>query len=88
VPVRYVSGHLLGEGAPHAWIEALLPDPNIPGQFRVVPYDPTHRVTPTLDYVTIAVGRDYADITPTSGTIFGALGHFTARKQAWVLNRV
>ncbi|MEO8621021.1 MAG: transglutaminase family protein [bacterium] len=88
IPVRYVSGHLLGEGAPHAWIEALLPDPDVPGQFRVVPYDPTHRVTPTLDYVTIAVGRDYGDITPTSGTFYGVLGRFTARKQAWIVNRV
>ncbi len=88
VPVRYVSGHLLGEGAPHAWIEALLPDPDAPGQFRVVSYDPTHRVTPTLDYVTVAVGRDYSDITPTSGTFYGAMGRFTARKESWVVNRV
>ena len=46
VPARYVSGHLLGEGAPHAWIEALLADPEHPGALRVVAYDPTHRVAP------------------------------------------
>lgn len=84
VPVRYVSGHLLGEGAPHAWIEALLPDPETPGQFRVVPYDPTHRTVPGLDYVVVAVGRDYGDIAPTSGTFHGVTGRFTASKHAWI----
>ena len=85
VPARYVSGHLLGEGAPHAWIEALLPDPDEPGALRVVPYDATHRVAPGLNYITVAVGRDYADIAPTSGTFQGASGHFTARKNAWIV---
>jgi transglutaminase-like putative cysteine protease len=85
VPVRYVSGHLLGEGAPHAWIESLLPDPEWPGQRRVMAYDPTHRVVPGLNYITVAVGRDYADIAPTSGTFEGASGHFTARKNAWIV---
>jgi transglutaminase-like putative cysteine protease len=85
VPARYVSGHLLGEGAPHAWIEALLPDPIVSGALRVVPYDPTHRVVPGLNYITVAVGRDYADIAPTSGTFQGASGHFTARKNAWIV---
>jgi transglutaminase-like putative cysteine protease len=78
VPARYVSGHLLGEGAPHAWFEALLPD-------RIVAYDPTHRRAPTDDYITVAVGRDYADVAPTSGTFTGfAAGRFTAHKDAWV----
>jgi len=85
VPVRYVSGHLLGEGAPHAWIETLLPDPELPGQLRVIAFDPTHRVTPGLNYITVAVGRDYSDIAPTSGTFQGASGHFTARKNAWIV---
>ena len=85
VPVRYVSGHLLGEGAPHAWIEALLPDPDLPGALRVVAYDPTHQVTPGLNYITVAVGRDYADIAPTSGTFQGVTGHFSARKNAWIV---
>ena len=85
VPVRYVSGHLLGEGAPHAWVESLLPDPERPGELRVVAYDPTHRITPGLNYITVAVGRDYADIAPTSGTFQGASGHFTARKNAWIV---
>ena len=85
MPARYVSGHLLGEGAPHAWIEALLPDPEHQDQLRVMAYDPTHRIAPGLNYITVAVGRDYADITPTSGTFQGASGHFTARKNAWIV---
>jgi transglutaminase-like putative cysteine protease len=79
VPARYVSGHLLGEGAPHAWFEALLPDDS------VVSYDPTHRRAPDLNYITVAVGRDYADVAPTSGSFTGhAAGRFTAHKDAWV----
>jgi transglutaminase-like putative cysteine protease len=85
IPARYVSGHLPGEGAPHAWIEVLLPDPEVAAYRRVIAYDPTHRVTPGLDYVTVAVGRDYADITPTSGTFQGAMGRFTAGKHTWVV---
>jgi transglutaminase-like putative cysteine protease len=85
VPVRYVSGHLLGEGAPHAWIEALLPDPDAPGSLRVVAYDPTHQVSPGLNYITVAVGRDFTDVSPTSGTFQGVTGHFTARKNAWIV---
>jgi transglutaminase-like putative cysteine protease len=85
VPVRYVSGHLLGEGAPHAWIEALLPDPDVPNALRAVAYDPTHQVAPGLNYITVAIGRDYADVAPTSGTFQGITGHFSARKNAWIV---
>jgi transglutaminase-like putative cysteine protease len=78
IPARYVSGHLLGEGAPHAWFEAVVDG-------AVVAYDPTHRRPPDLDYITVAVGRDYADVAPTSGTFTGyAAGRFTAHKDAWV----
>ena len=27
LPARYVSGHLLGEGGTHAWVDVLLPHP-------------------------------------------------------------
>jgi transglutaminase-like putative cysteine protease len=87
VPARYVSGHLLGEGAPHAWCEALLPDPDAPGRLRAVPYDPTHRARAGLNYVTVAVGRDYADVAPTSGSFTGAAtGTLTAIKDAWIVD--
>jgi transglutaminase-like putative cysteine protease len=86
IPARYVSGHLLGEGAPHAWIEALLPDPELPDRLRAVAYDPTHRRPTRLDYITVAVGRDYADIAPTSGSFSGAAaGRLSARKDARIL---
>ena len=29
---------------------------------RVVAYDPAHQLAPGLNYITVAVGRDYADI--------------------------
>jgi len=66
LPARYVSGHLLGEGGTHAWVEALLPGPT--GEAVVYAFDPTHDRRATLGYITVAVGRDYLDVAPTSGT--------------------
>jgi transglutaminase-like putative cysteine protease len=65
LPARYVSGHLLGEGASHAWVEVLVPDR---GRTVVMALDPTHGRPADLGYVTIAVGRDYADVAPMSGS--------------------
>jgi transglutaminase-like putative cysteine protease len=85
IPARYVSGHLLGEGATHAWVEAILPDPAHPMRAVAVPFDPTHGVSPGLTYVTVATGRDYGDVAPTSGTFWGArAGSLTATKNAAV----
>lgn len=85
VPCRYVSGHLVGEGAPHAWVEALLPAED-PAQVEVVAYDPTHRRQTRLDYLTVAIGRDYRDVSPTSGTFSGpATGKLAASKKAELL---
>lgn len=82
VPCRYVSGHLLGEGAPHAWVEALLPSDD-PAQVEVVAYDPTHGRRTRMDYLSVAVGRDFSDVSPTSGTFSGpALGKLAASKKA------
>lgn len=67
IPARYVSGHLLGQGASHAWVEALFEDATSPGRLDVVAYDPTHHRRVGLSYITVAVGRDFADVTPTSG---------------------
>lgn len=76
LPCRYVSGHLLGEGAPHAWVEVMLPS-------GVVAYDPTHQRRAGLDYVTVAIGRDFADVTMTSGVFTGAAtGRLHWSKQA------
>jgi transglutaminase-like putative cysteine protease len=62
---RYVSGHLLGEGGTHAWVEVLVPDGD---HIDVLPWDPTHDCTTSTRYITVATGRDYGDVAPTSGT--------------------
>jgi transglutaminase-like putative cysteine protease len=59
IPARYVSGHLVGEGGTHAWVEVLVPE--------VVALDPTHDRVVGGKYLTVAVGRDYLDVAPTSG---------------------
>jgi transglutaminase-like putative cysteine protease len=83
LPARYVSGHLLGEGGTHAWVEVLLPDPTDPNRYLARPFDPTHGTEPGLNYVTVAVGRDYGDVAPTSGTYRAPYaGHLSARKYA------
>jgi transglutaminase-like putative cysteine protease len=73
IPARYVSGYFLnmnrrpGETeASHAWIEAFVPG------YGWAAYDPTHNRAADDRYVKLAVGRDYADIRPVSGTYRGA----------------
>jgi len=72
LPARYVSGHMLGEGGTHAWVEVLLPAAETPELAIVEPFDPTNGKKVGLDYLTIAVGRDYYDVAPTSGTFRAA----------------
>lgn len=75
---RYVSGHLLGEGATHAWVEFLVP---ANGAARVLSFDPTTGRATDWKYLVIAVGRDYEDVAPTSGVFTGtAPGRFDARQ--------
>jgi transglutaminase-like putative cysteine protease len=73
---RYVSGYVLtqpppgqprlvGADASHAWVEVWCP---VHGW---VAFDPTNAVQPSLDHVTIAWGRDYADVAPLHGVIRG-----------------
>jgi len=84
LPARYVSGHLLGEGGTHAWLEVLLPDERA-GTFTAHPFDPTHGTEPGLNYITIAVGRDYGDVAPTSGTFLAPYsGQLSTSKRAGV----
>ncbi len=63
---RYVSGHMLAEGGSHAWVEVLLPHDE--GTLRAIAFDPTNRRRPNLSYAIVAVGRDYRDVAPTSGS--------------------
>jgi transglutaminase-like putative cysteine protease len=73
IPCRYVSGYLYngpadqlrGAQASHAWVEVYLPDLGWHG------LDPTNNCQPDERYVRIAVGRDYADVTPIKGTYRG-----------------
>ncbi len=81
IPARYVSGHLLGEGGTHAWVEVILPAEQQPDTLLAVPFDPTHGRQAHMGYVTIAVGRDYFDVAPTSGTYRAAYsGQLSAHK--------
>jgi transglutaminase-like putative cysteine protease len=77
VPARYVCGYIYtgpksaelaehqrqGE-ASHAWIQLYLPQVGWKG------FDPTNGILTQTDHVRVAVGRNYVDATPTSGTIF------------------
>jgi transglutaminase-like putative cysteine protease len=72
IPARYVSGHLTGEGGSHAWVEVLRPDARQRGRWAAEGWDPTHNRRVDADYIVIAVGRDYADAAPLSGTYDGA----------------
>lgn len=67
IPARYVSGHLLGEGGSHAWVELLLPSQTESGKLEAVAFDPTNHCRAGLRHITVAVGRDYYDVSPTSG---------------------
>ncbi len=73
IPARYVSGYFLNRHlrqgeieASHAWIEAFVPG------CGWVAHDPTHARGADEHYVKVAVGRDYGDIRPVSGTYRGA----------------
>ena len=67
LPARYVSGHMVGEGGSHAWVEVLLPS-------ATVAFDPTNDRVAGPSYLTVAVGRDYADVAPTHGSYCGPPG--------------
>jgi transglutaminase-like putative cysteine protease len=68
LPSRYVSGHLVGQGGTHAWVEVVLPVDDGNGDAIAWTFDPTHASRGGMEYVTIAVGADYSDVAPTSGT--------------------
>lgn len=77
---RYVSGYietdpppdrepLAGADASHAWFSIYLP------QLGWVDFDPTNNQIPVDRHITIAWGRDYSDVTPLKGVIFGSGTH-------------
>ncbi|HQY76832.1 MAG TPA: transglutaminase family protein [Rhodoferax sp.] len=88
LPARYVSGYLLttpvpgevkliGSDASHAWVSVYLPD--LPPGQRWVDFDPTNNRwgwhAPGPDYVTVATGRDFGDVSPLRGVIHGGASH-------------
>ena len=85
---RYISGYLLtqpppgkprlvGSDASHAWISVYLPD--LPADSRWCDFDPTNDRcgwgTPGEDYIVLAIGRDYSDVSPIRGVIHGGANH-------------
>ena len=87
LPSRYVSGHLLGQGGTHAWVEVVLPALDGTGEAIAHAFDPTHASRGGLGYVTVAVGADYSDVAPTSGTyLSSARGRLTASKHVTLID--
>jgi len=88
VAARYVSGYLLTQAAPgtvklkgsdasHAWCSVYVPD--LPPDERWCDLDPTNNRagwhSPGEDYVTLAIGRDFFDVSPIRGVIHGGASH-------------
>src|SRR5260370_17333316 len=77
-----VWGDLLGEGGTRAWVEVQVPALERPGEVTALAFDPTHNCETNLHYLTIATGRDYYDVAPTSGTFQAPYrGQLTANKR-------
>jgi transglutaminase-like putative cysteine protease len=73
VPARYVCGYVytgpknpnqIQSEASHAWVQLYLPEVGWRG------FDPTNGVLTQTEHIRVAVGRNYRDATPTSGTIY------------------
>ena len=75
---RYVSGYLLtrpppgkprliGADASHAWVSVYAPGT----ADNWVDFDPTNNLLPDTEHITLAVGRDFSDISPLRGIILG-----------------
>ena len=88
IAARYVSGYLLtlappgsvkllGSDASHAWVSVYVPD--LPAGARWCDLDPTNNRSgwhsPGEDYVTLALGRDFSDVSPIRGVIHGGVNH-------------
>jgi transglutaminase-like putative cysteine protease len=80
LPARYVSGYLetvpppgqaklVGADASHAWIQLWC------GQAGWVDLDPTNNLLPGERHITLAWGRDFADVSPLRGVLVGSGSH-------------
>lgn len=83
LPARYVSGYLLtrppegkerlvGADASHAWLSIWVPGHDW------VDLDPTNDVIPGREHITVGWGRDYGDVSPVAGVMFGGGEHQVA----------
>jgi transglutaminase-like putative cysteine protease len=76
LPARYISGYLYdakrsdirGAHATHAWVEVW-----VPGHGWLA-LDPTNNCRVSETYVTVAIGRDYLDAAPITGSYWGDSG--------------
>lgn len=90
LPARYVSGYLLtqpppgqprlvGSDASHAWASVYLPELASHACQGWLDLDPTNNrcglASPGEDYVRLAVGRDFADVSPLRGVLQGGSSH-------------
>ena len=86
LPARYVSGYLLtqpppgqprlvGADASHAWVSVYLPGEDSGSSGGWADFDPTNGRQPGEDYVTLAIGRDYSDVSPMRGVLHGGARH-------------
>jgi transglutaminase-like putative cysteine protease len=77
---KYISGYLetlpppgqeklIGADASHAWFSVYVPDTGW------LDFDPTNNQMPMDQHITLAWGRDYSDVTPLKGIIFGGGKH-------------
>ena len=73
---------LIGGDASHAWVSIYVPSIDANGQLSTglwCDLDPTNNrwgyTTPGDDYVHLAEGRDYADVSPIRGVIHGGADH-------------
>lgn len=77
---RYVSGYietipppgkvkLVGADASHAWFSVYVPEQGW------IDFDPTNNTLPSTQHITLGWGRDYGDITPLKGVIYGGQQH-------------
>jgi transglutaminase-like putative cysteine protease len=83
LPARYVSGHLLGQGGTHAWVEVIV---SRAGHAEAVAFDPCNGRRTDSGYVTVATGRDYCDVAPVSGSYVGtSRGHLTTTRRVGIL---
>ena len=61
---------VVGADASHAWVAVWLPDPSGATGGDWLAFDPTNDQWAEDRYVTVAWGRDYADVPPVKGVIF------------------